>query len=189
MYRSTIGAPVSVTALWSGDGVNSTRRASTMLWACSGDADSSSAVSTEPRTSCQLRHTNLTPIAGRRSGGGRHCRDGADRRESRKRLNRLEKSTASTGKLQRHRFRNQALLERFRHQAFDCGPAAVTVAECQIVHVHADELVGLLAIESSPELLRVLDRVLPVLQCVGDAVVEQLRHLPDHLGTEIAPDD
>jgi hypothetical protein len=39
------------------------------------------------------------------------------------------------------------------------------------------------------ELLRVVDGVLPVRQRVGDAVVQQLRDLADHLGPEIAADD
>src|SRR5436190_22077683 len=84
---------------------------------------------------------------------------------------------------------DEALLEGLGHQALDGLAPALAVAERQVVHVHADELVGLFLVEAAPELLRVVDRVFPVRQRVGDAVVEGLRYFPDHPGTEVATDD
>ena len=69
-------------------------------------------------------------------------------------------------------------------------PPAVAVVERQVVHVHADEPVGLRLVEPAAELHRVLERLVAMVERVRDAVVQQPRDASRiALGPEIAPDD
>src|SRR5262249_59501826 len=81
----------------------------------------------------------------------------------------------SCRKFNRHALWNEAVLIRLSHQPLETQPAAFTISERQIVHVHSHEAIGPRSIQSAPELQRVLDRVGPVRKRVGDAVVEHPR--------------
>src|SRR5205085_2928129 len=85
--------------------------------------------------------------------------------------------------------RDETLLEGVRHQPLQAAASALAVRKREIVHVHADELVGPLFVEATAELLRVFDSLSPVRERVRDAIVQQLRYLADHLGPQVAPDD
>src|SRR5688500_2800277 len=67
----------------------------------------------------------------------------------------------------------------------DGSASALAVIERPIVDVHADEGVGLSAIETTREAHRVVERVLPVVEAVGDARAQVAGHfflqLPRHV--------
>src|SRR5262249_5744170 len=71
--------------------------------------------------------------------------------------------------------RNQSLFVRFFEEPFEPRASARSVVQRQLIHVHANELVGLGPIQSAAELLRVVDGFLPVIQRVRDAVVQHRR--------------
>ena len=65
--------------------------------------------------------------------------------------------------------------------------AFVAVVLGQLVHVHADELVGELRRQPSPELEGVLERLLAVLEARPDRVAEDVGERPERLCAEVAP--
>src|SRR5688572_9140729 len=71
----------------------------------------------------------------------------------------------------------------------DGGASALAVIERPIVDVHADEGVGLSAIETAREAHRVVERVLPVVEAVGDARAQVAGHFFLQLPRHVLPDD
>ena len=85
--------------------------------------------------------------------------------------------------------RNQALFRRLAQQPQHGRPSALAVVEREVVDVHPDERIGLLAIQAAAVLHRVRDGVGSVVEAVRDAVVKQTRQARDQLRTEVAADD
>src|SRR6478736_5615807 len=67
------------------------------------------------------------------------------------------------------------------------APALFAVVLGQLVHVHADEAVGQLVVEAAPELKRVLERTLSVVEAREDRLGEHVGELTQGLRPEIAP--
>ena len=68
-------------------------------------------------------------------------------------------------------------------------PAALAVIERPVVDVHADEGVGLGAIEAASVLHRVVERSRPMLQSIRYAVVKMARNLPRHRLAQVLSHD
>src|ERR1700733_4834415 len=92
-------------------------------------------------------------------------------------------------KLKRPLRRNQAAFERLAEEPLEHRPPAHPEIERELVHVHADKRVGLVAVETPVKLQRVLHRLAGVGQPVGDAVMEQAGDAANQIAAQIAPDD
>ena len=68
--------------------------------------------------------------------------------------------------------RYESLFERLSEKALEGGAAARPVVQRELINVHADERIRVLAIEPTAELLRVLDRGGSMVECVRDAVAK-----------------
>src|SRR3990172_12684697 len=98
----------------------------------------------------------------------------------------IPSSLISTDEFQFDRLGDDAGLVGAVEQRADRLAAAFAKIERPVVHVHADELVGLAAGEGAAVLQRVLPRLGTVLQTVLDALFQKGRHL-DHRGAAEIP--
>src|SRR5579862_3548312 len=71
----------------------------------------------------------------------------------------------------------------------NCVPAAVTVIERPIVHIHADESVGFCAVQASGELHRVVQRLNAMLQSIRYTVAKMSRNHLHERQAKVLPDD
>src|SRR5688500_16636899 len=68
-----------------------------------------------------------------------------------------------------HRASNDACFDSFVEREADRLPAAIPVVQGPVVHVHPDDRVGLAAVEAACETHRIIERILSVVEAVGDA--------------------
>src|SRR4051812_14364414 len=78
--------------------------------------------------------------------------------------------------------------DSFVEEESDRFSAAITIIECPVVDVHADELVRFAAIEPSREAHGVVERALPVLEPECDALAQVSRHFCPQLARHVFAD-
>src|SRR5678815_2499756 len=115
--------------------------------------------------------------AGRRGGkaAGRRAPPGEDATRS--------------GKFEGDSGGHETLVEGLCEEAVERRSAAASIVERELIHVHPDESVGVLPVESAAELLGVVDGGGPVVQRMGNAVVQHLRDLAHEVRPEVPSND
>src|ERR1700694_131894 len=74
--------------------------------------------------------------------------------------------------LHRHRSRNHSRFDPFIEEEADSTATALAVVERPVVDVHPDKSVRLAAVEAARETHRVVQRVLPMVETVRDALAQ-----------------
>src|SRR3954469_10281259 len=91
--------------------------------------------------------------------------------------------------LHRHRPGYDTRLDAFVEEKANGTAAALAVIERPVVDIHSYESVGFVAVEAPGVPHRVIQRVLAVVEAVGNALAEMARHLPLKVGWHVLPND
>src|SRR5437588_86300 len=104
---------------------------------------------------------------------------------------RLSSSATSSvvNELHRHRACDYARLDAFLEEKSNGLTSTLAVVERPVVDVHADECVSLLAIEVARVAHCVVERVLAVVEAVGDALAQMAGDLPLDITRHVLADD
>src|SRR3979411_1920776 len=91
--------------------------------------------------------------------------------------------------LHRHRSRNHSRFHSLVEEETDSPPARLAVIERPVVDIHPDERVRLAAIETAGETHRVIQRILPMVETVCDALAQMPRHFLLNVPRHVLADD
>src|SRR6202049_1423385 len=90
-------------------------------------------------------------------------------------------TSSVVNELHRHRTRYYAGSDAFVEEEPDCRPAAITVIERPVIHVHPDERIGLTPVESTRKAHCMVQCVLAMIEAIRDALTKMPRDFPLHV--------